>query len=124
MDRHTRWLWNPIAPLSRRGGLPLHGGMLQRLRQWFFHPPDGAPPATLLIRLMAGGVFFWEGVMKFVFPHTLGVGRFLKLGIPAPEFMAPFVGVLEIVGGTLFVVGLFTRLAALPLLIDMVVAIA
>jgi uncharacterized membrane protein YphA (DoxX/SURF4 family) len=73
---------------------------------------------------MAGGVFLWEGVMKFVFPHTLGVGRFLKLGIPAPEVMAPFVGVLEIVGGTLFIVGLGTRLAALPLLIDMVVAIA
>jgi len=65
---------------------------------------------------MAGGVFFWEGMMKFVFPHTLGVGRFLKLGIPTPEFMAPFVGVMEIVGGTLFIVGLFTRLAALPLL--------
>jgi len=73
---------------------------------------------------MAGGVFLWEGVMKFVFPHTLGVGRFLKLGIPAPEFMAPFVGVLEIVGGTLFILGLCTRLAALPLLIDIVVAIA
>jgi len=73
---------------------------------------------------MAGGVFLWEGVMKFVFPHTLGVGRFLKLGIPAPEFMAPFVGVMEIVGGTLFVLGLFTRLAALPLLIDIVIAIA
>ena len=124
MDRHTLWLWNPIASLSRRGDLPLHHGMLQRLLQWFFYPPDSAPPATLLIRLMAGGVFLWEGVMKFVFPHTLGVGRFLKLGIPAPEFMAPFVGVMEIVGGTLFVVGLCTRLAALPLLIDMVVAIA
>jgi putative oxidoreductase len=124
MDRHKLWLWGPIAPLSRRGDLPLHRGMLHRLLQWFFHPPDGAPPATLLIRLMAGGVFLWEGVLKFVFPHTLGVGRFLKLGIPAPEFLAPFVGVMEIVGGTLFIVGLFTRLAALPLLIDMVVAIA
>ena len=124
MGRHRLWPWDPIAPRPRRGGLPLHRGMLHGLLQWFFHPPDGAPPATLLIRLMAGGVFLWEGVMKFVFPHTLGVGRFLKLGIPAPEFMAPFVGVMEIVGGTLLVVGLFTRLAALPLLIDMVVAIA
>jgi hypothetical protein len=76
----------PDPPLSRRGGLPLHRGMLQRLLQWLFHSPDTAPPATLLIRLMAGGVFLWEGVMKFVFPHTLGVGRFLKLGIPSPEF--------------------------------------
>ena len=121
MDKHKLWLWDPIAPLSRRGDLPLHHGMLQRLLQWFFYPPDSAPPATLLIRLMAGGVFLWEGVMKFVFPHTLGVGRFLKLGIPAPEFMAPFVGVMEIVGGTLFVLGLCTRLAALPLLIDILI---
>ena len=124
MDRHRLWPWDPIAPRPRRGGLPLHRGMLQRLLQWFFHPPDAAPPATLLIRLMAGGVFLWEGVMKFVFPTTLGVGRFLKLGIPVPEIMAPFVGVMEIVGGTLFVLGLCTRLAALPLLIDIVVAIA
>ena len=64
MDRHKLWLWNPIAPLSRRGDLPLHRGMLHRLLQWFFHPPDGAPPATLLIRLMAGGVFLWEGVRR------------------------------------------------------------
>ena len=124
MDRHRLWPWNPIIPLPRRGGLSLHHGMLHRLLQWFFHPPDAAPPATLLIRLMAGGVFLWEGVMKFVFPTTLGVGRFLKLGIPVPEFMAPFVGVMEIVGGALFVLGLFTRMAALPLLIDIVVAIA
>ena len=124
MDRHRLWPWDPIAPRPRRGGLPLHRGMLHGLLQWFFHPPDGAPPATLLIRLMAGGVFLWEGVMKFVFPTTLGVGRFLKLGIPVPEIMAPFVGVMEIVGGTLFVLGLCTRLAALPLLIDIVVAIA
>jgi len=73
---------------------------------------------------MAGGVFLWESVMQFVFPTTLGVGRFLTLGIPVPEIMAPIVGVLEIVGGTLFILGLCTRLAALPLLIDIVVAIA
>ena len=124
MDRHRLWPWDPIAPRPCRGGLPLHRGMLHGLLQWFFHPPAAAPPATLLIRLMAGGVFLWEGVMKFVFPTTLGVGRFLKLGIPVPEIMAPFVGVMEIVGGTLFVLGLCTRLAALPLLIDIVVAIA
>src|SRR5947208_1236925 len=85
---------------------------------------DAAPHATLLIRLMAGGVFLWEGVMKFVFPHTLGEGRFLKLGIPAPEFMAPCVGVMEIVGGTDLVVGLFHRRAALALLLDSVTATA
>ena len=48
-----------------------------RLIQWFFNPADdAAPPATILIRLMAGGVFVGEGLLKFVFPATLGVGRF------------------------------------------------
>jgi uncharacterized membrane protein YphA (DoxX/SURF4 family) len=97
---------------------------MNRLMQWFFNPPDdAAPPATLLIRLMAGGVFVWEGLLKFVFPATLGVGRFSALGIPAPELMAAFVGVVEIIGGTLFLLGWLTRLAAIPLMIDIVVAI-
>jgi uncharacterized membrane protein YphA (DoxX/SURF4 family) len=97
---------------------------MHRLMQWVFHPPtDAAPPATLLIRLMAGGVFVGEGLLKFVFPATLGVGRFHALGIPAPELMATFVGLVEIVGGLLFLLGWFTRLAAIPLMIDIVVAI-
>jgi uncharacterized membrane protein YphA (DoxX/SURF4 family) len=98
--------------------------ILTRLLQWVFHPPtDAAPPATLLIRLMAGGVFVGEGLLKFVFPATLGVGRFHALGIPAPELTATFVGVVEIIGGMLFLLGWFTRLAAMPLMIDIVVAI-
>jgi uncharacterized membrane protein YphA (DoxX/SURF4 family) len=97
---------------------------MHRLMQWVFHPPtDAAPPATLLIRLMAGGVFVGEGLLKFVFPATLGVGRFHALGIPPPELMATFVGLVEIVGGLLFLLGWFTRLAAIPLMIDIVVAI-
>jgi len=72
---------------------------------------------------MAGGVFVGEGLLKFVFPATLGVGRFHTLGIPAPELMATFVGVVEIIGGTLFLLGWFIRLAAMPLIIDIVVAI-
>ncbi len=82
------------------------------------------PAATLLVRLLAGAVFLSEGIQKFVHPAALGAGRFAKIGIPAPEVMAPFVGVVEIVCGVLLVVGLLTRLAAVPLVIDMVVAIA
>jgi len=97
---------------------------IHKLMQWVLNPPaDAAPPATLLIRLMAGGVFVGEGLLKFVFPATLGVGRFHALGIPAPELMATFVGLVEIVGGLLFLLGWFTRLAAIPLMIDIVVAI-
>jgi putative oxidoreductase len=83
-----------------------------------------APRATILIRLLVGDVFLSEGIQKFLFPAALGVGRFVKIGIPAPQFFAPFVGVVEIVCGTLLIVGFITRLAAIPLLIDISVAIA
>lgn len=85
---------------------------------------SNASPAVILIRLIVGGVFFSEGIQKFLFPGDLGVGRFIKIGIPAPEIMAPFVGVVEIAGGMLLLAGLLTRLAAIPLIIDMLVAIA
>jgi hypothetical protein len=55
-----------------------------------------APRATVLIRVLVGWVFLSEGIQKFLFPEALGVGRFIKIGIPAPQFFAPFVGVIEI----------------------------
>jgi putative oxidoreductase len=82
-----------------------------------------APRATILIRLLVGGVFLAEGIQKFLFPAALGVGRFIKIGIPAPQLFAPFVGVVEIVCGALLIVGLFTRVATIPLIIDISVAI-
>ena len=80
--------------------------------------------AVLLIRILVGWVFVSEGIQKFLFPAQLGVGRFGKIGIPAPQIMAPFVGVVEIACGILLLVGVLTRLATIPLLIDMAVAIA
>lgn len=82
-----------------------------------------APRATVLIRLMVGGVFLSEGIQKFLDPASLGAGRFAKIGIPWPEVSGPFVGVVEIVGGALLLAGFATRLAAVPLIIDMGVAI-
>src|SRR6266403_1214858 len=79
--------------------------------------------AILLIRILVGWVFLSEGIQKFLFPDALGVGRFVKIGIPWPQVMAPFVGVVEIVCGTLLLVGLMTRLASIPLLIDICVAL-
>jgi uncharacterized membrane protein YphA (DoxX/SURF4 family) len=79
---------------------------------------------VILIRILVGWVFLTEGIQKFLFPAALGVGRFVKIGIPAPHFFAPFVGVVEIVCGLLLIVGLLTRLASVPLLIDIAVAIA
>jgi uncharacterized membrane protein YphA (DoxX/SURF4 family) len=78
---------------------------------------------TILIRLMVGAVFLSEGIKKFLFPGSLGAGRFKKIGLPAPEFFGPFVGAFEITCGILILIGLFTRLAAIPLIIIMLVAI-
>ncbi len=57
--------------------------------------------AILLIRILVGWVFLSEGIQKFLFPDALGVGRFVKIGIPWPQVMAPFVRVVEIVFGIL-----------------------
>jgi putative oxidoreductase len=79
--------------------------------------------AVLLIRILVGWVFLSEGIQKFLFPDSLGVGRFVKIGIPSPQVMSPFVGMVEIVCGSLLLIGLVTRLATVPLLIDISVAI-
>jgi putative oxidoreductase len=83
---------------------------------------DRITPMTL-IRLMVGSVFLSEGIQKFLFPGELGVGRFVRIGIPWPQIMAPFVGVVEIVGGALLIVNVAALYAAIALLIDISVAI-
>jgi uncharacterized membrane protein YphA (DoxX/SURF4 family) len=88
---------------------------------FFLHPPTSAPRATIAIRLMAGGVFFWEGLLKFAYANQ-GVGRFTKLGLPVPDVLAPAIAVLEIGGGLLLMSGLGTRLISLPFIVEMLVA--
>ena len=44
---------------------------------------DRAAKAVLLILILVGWVFLSEGIQKFLFPDSLGVGRFIKMGIPA-----------------------------------------
>jgi len=83
-----------------------------------------APSAVVLVRLVVGVVFLSEGVQKFLYPAALGVGRFAKIGIPWPGFTAQFVATVEIGCGALILLGLATRMAAIPLIIDMLVAIA
>jgi len=92
----------------------------------FMHKKTTLPDdcAIILIRLAVGlAVFFPEGVQKLLFPDILGSGRFTNIGIPWPEFFGPFVGVLELVCGLLIMIGLGTRLAAIPLIIIMLVAL-
>lgn len=82
-----------------------------------------APAAVILIRLMVGAVFISEGTQKFLFPAEAGAGRFEKIGIAAPEVVAPVVGGFEIACGTLVLLGGATRLAAVPLVVIMLTAI-
>jgi uncharacterized membrane protein YphA (DoxX/SURF4 family) len=96
-----------------------------RLAKFFLEPSLTSPPsrATVLLRAATGAVFLTSGAVKFLFENQ-GPGRFAKIGLPAPGDLAYFVGGVEIVCGALLVVGLFTRLAALPLVFDMLVALA
>jgi putative oxidoreductase len=93
-----------------------------KLVRWFISPPTDAPDAVILIRLMAGLVFFWEGILKFVYVNQ-GVGRFTKLGFPMPETLAHFVAVFEIVGGIMLLTGTLTRLVSLAFIGEMIVAV-
>lgn len=79
---------------------------------------------TILIRLAVGAVFLSEGIQKFLFPAIRGAGRFEKVGLPSPDFLGSFVGGFEIVCGILILIGLFTRLASIPVMIIMLVAFA
>lgn len=79
---------------------------------------------TIIIRLIVGAVFLSEGIQKFLFPALRGAGRFEKIGLPYPEFLGSFVGTFEIICGLFILLGLFTRISSIPLIIIMLVAIA
>ena len=83
-----------------------------------------APDWTILIRVMVGAVFLSEGLQKFLFAAERGAGRFARIGLPLPDVLGPFVGSFEIACGALVLLGLATRLAAIPLITIMLVAIA
>jgi putative oxidoreductase len=95
---------------------------MKKIMNWLTNPPTDAPASTVLLRLMAGGVFLWEGILKFVYANQ-GVGRFTKLGMPLPHFTADFVACLEIAGGVLVLSGFLTRLISIPFIVEMMVAI-
>ena len=82
-----------------------------------------APRSVLLIRIAVGAVFLSEGLQKFVLPAEIGAGRFAKIGLPSPELLGPLVGGVEIACGGLVLAGLLTRLASVPLIAIMCVAI-
>src|SRR3989475_11882476 len=96
--------------------------MIQRAWTWVLRPPVAGPRVTIVIRMMAGSVFLWEGILKFVYANQ-GVGRFTKLGFPFPDVTATGVALFEIGGGLLLLAGLFTRIVALLFVLEMIVAI-
>jgi putative oxidoreductase len=77
---------------------------------------------AIIIRIVVGLIFLTEGIQKFLFPDALGVGRFLKIGFSHPAFWAYFTGTFEIICSAFILLGLFTRLASIPLFIIMVTA--
>lgn len=115
----------PFPPIgTSRAGAAMAGGDIRKGSWIQALISSRGPRASLLIRLVVGAVFLSEGLLKFISPDELGVGRFVKIGIPLPAFSAPFVGVFEIACGALILLGLLTRLAAVPMIIDMMVAIS
>jgi len=95
---------------------------MKKITAWFIHPPVTGTESIIILRLMAGAVFAWEGALKFVYPNQ-GVGRFTKLGFPAPELTAHFVATAEIIGGLLLLFGLLTRIVSFYFIVQMVIAV-
>ncbi|MGA8144906.1 MAG: DoxX family protein [Candidatus Acidiferrales bacterium] len=95
---------------------------MNSLLQPLFRPPQGHA-AILLIRLPVGLIFLTQGILKFIDPN-MGVIRFTRIGFLHPYFTAHFVGTFEIACGLLLLIGLWTRVAAIPLLIVITTAIA
>jgi putative oxidoreductase len=93
----------------------LRSRVLTLLDRWAWVGP-------LALRLSLGAVFLGTGWGKL---HNLGqvTSFFTDLGIPLPAANAALVSGVELVGGTLILLGLFTRFAAVPLMVVMTVAI-
>lgn len=79
--------------------------------------------SLIFIRLAVGLIFSTQGILKYIDPH-MGVLRFAKIGFAYPEFTAHFVGTFEIACGLLVLIGLFTKIATIPLLMVILTAIA
>lgn len=89
----------------------------------FFSQTDAGPASTFLIRLAVGRIFFTQGILKFTDPK-MGVERFTRIGFPHPGFTAHFVGCFEIVCGLWVLLGFWTRVSSIPLLIGISTAFA
>ena len=89
----------------------------------FLLGPKSGPRSVLLVRIAVGLIFLTQGILKYLDPN-MGVVRFTRIGFPHPYFTAHFVGAFEILCGFLLLIGLWTRLASIPLLVVITTAIA
>ena len=114
-----------IGPRQRRFSGLTTGSVrhpMKSILAFFFQPPTG-PASLILPRLAVGLIFFTQGILKFTDPH-MGVDRFARIGFPHPYFTAHFVGSFEIVCGGMVLLGLWTRISSIPLLMVISTAIA
>lgn len=99
---HTKKNWYTIGVLSKVNSMMHH---LNKFSRFCYNPSLG----LLLVRVSTGLIFFHHGYMKL---HNVAgtVGFMAHLGIPAPlAYAAIFV---EVVGGFMLILGVFTRPAA------------
>jgi putative oxidoreductase len=80
--------------------------------------------ALLVLRLVLAAIFIAHGYQKVFGYGISGVtDSFTKMGVPMPTIVAPFIAVLELVGGIALLLGVFTRVAAFLLACEMLGAI-
>src|SRR5215210_6905429 len=81
--------------------------------------------APLVVRVIVGVIMFAHGLQKLtqMGPGNFGEQALAGLGVPLPVLMGYLVTFVEVIGGFLLIIGLLSRLAALLLTIDLVVAI-
>lgn len=96
---------------------------MSKFARFFVAGPETPSRAILLVRIAVGVIFATQGLLKYIDPK-MGVERFARIGFPHPSFTAHFVGTLEMACGILVLLGLLTRVAAVPLLIVISTAIA
>ena len=87
------------------------------------HKSTGGHRSVLMVRIAVGLIFLTQGILKYIDPN-MGVVRFTRIGFPHPYFTAHFVGAFEVVCGILILLGLWTRLGSIPLLVVITTAIA